>query len=439
MTAPAPMAERQRPAAVVPSAVPHVRPLDVDRLRESFPILDREVHGHRLVYLDNAASAQRPEAVISAVSDCYRTYYANAHRGVHALSEQSTDAYEAARGKIARFIGAASSAELVFTRGATESLNLVAQSHGRTQLRPGDEVLLTEMEHHSNIVPWQLVCEQTGARVRAAPITDDGDLDLDAMAEMIGERTRVVALAHVSNALGAVNDVAAVVALVRDRSDAVVVVDGAQAVPHMEVDVSALGCDFYAFSGHKMYGPGGIGVLWGRAGLLASMPPFQGGGAMITRVTFERSEYTVPPHRFEAGTPSIAPAIGLGVAVDFLESVGLERIELHEQQLLSRTLEQLGDLPWVRVLGHQASGAGSVRAAVVSFMIDGAHPHDVATILDEQGIAIRAGHHCAQPLMDRLGVPATVRASFGMYNTVEEVDRLTSGLHEVRRIFGFGT
>ncbi len=427
MTAPAPLAERERPAAA--------GTLDVDRLRASFPILDREVHGHRLVYLDNAASAQRPEAVIDAVSDCYRSYYANAHRGVHALSEQSTDAYEAARGKVARFIGAPSSAELVFTRGTTESLNLVAQSYARPRLGEGDEVLLTEMEHHSNIVPWQLVCEQTGARVRAAKVTDDGDLDLGAMAALIGERTRVVALAHVSNALGTVNDVAAVARLVRERSDAAVVVDGAQAVPHMEVDVSALGCDFYAFSGHKMYGPGGIGALWGRAELLASMPPYHGGGAMITRVTFERSEYTVPPHRFEAGTPAIAPAIGLGVAVSFLESVGLERIERHEQELLSHTLEQLDGLPWVRVLGH-APGAGSARAAVVSFVIDGSHPHDVATILDEQGIAIRAGHHCAQPLMERLGVPATVRASFGMYNTHEEVDRLTTGLHEVRRIFG---
>ena len=427
MAAPALLAERERPAAAAA--------LDVDRLRESFPILDREVHGHPLVYLDNAASAQRPEAVIDAVSDCYRTYYANAHRGVHALSEQSTDAYEAARGKVARFIGAPSSGELVFTRGTTESLNLVAQSYARPRLGEGDEVLLTEMEHHSNIVPWQLVCEQTGARVRAAPITDDGDLDLGAMAALIGERTRVVALAHVSNALGTVNDVAAVARLVRERSDAAVVVDGAQAVPHMEVDVSALGCDFYAFSGHKMYGPGGIGALWGRAELLASMPPYHGGGAMITRVTFERSEYTVPPHRFEAGTPAIAPAIGLGVAVSFLESVGLERIERHEQELLSHTLEQLNELPWVRVLGH-APGAGSERAAVVSLVIDGSHPHDVATILDEQGIAIRAGHHCAQPLMERLGVPATVRASFGMYNTHEEVDRLTTGLHEVRRIFG---
>ena len=427
MTAPAPLAERERPAAAAA--------LDVERLRAAFPILNQEVHGHPLVYLDNAASAQRPEAVIDAVSDCYRTYYANAHRGVHALSEQSTDAYEAARGKVARFIGAPSSAELVFTRGTTESLNLVAQSYARPRLGEGDEVLLTEMEHHSNIVPWQLVCEQTGARVRAAPITDDGDLDLDAMAALIGERTRVVALAHVSNALGTVNDVAAVARLVRERSDAAVVLDGAQAVPHMEVDVSALGCDFYAFSGHKMYGPGGIGALWGRAELLASMPPYHGGGAMITRVSFERTEYTVPPHRFEAGTPAIAPAIGLGVAVSFLESVGLERIERHEQELLSHTLEQLNDLPWVRVLGH-APGAGSARAAVVSLVIDGSHPHDVATILDEQGIAIRAGHHCAQPLMERLGVPATVRASFGMYNTHEEVDRLTTGLHEVRRIFG---
>ncbi|MXX62521.1 MAG: cysteine desulfurase [Holophagales bacterium] len=427
MTAPAPLADGERP--------PAAGALDVERLRASFPILAREVHGHRLVYLDNAASAQRPEAVIEAVSDCYRTYYANAHRGVHALSERSTDEYEAARGKVARFVGASKSSEIVFTRGTTESLNLVAQSYARPLLGPGDEVLLTEMEHHSNIVPWQLVCEQTGARVRAAPITDDGDVDLDAFARMVNERTRVVALAHVSNALGTVNDVAAVARLVRDRSGAAVVVDGAQAVPHMKVDVSALDCDFYAFSGHKMYGPGGIGALWGRGKLLASMPPYHGGGAMITRVTFERTEYTVPPHRFEAGTPSIAPAIGLGVAIEFLESVGLDRIERHEHALLSHTVEVLNDLPWVRVLG-QGAEAGSPRAAVVSLVVDGAHPHDVATILDEQGVAIRAGHHCAQPLMERLGVPATVRASFGLYNTHEEVDLLVSGLHEVRRIFG---
>ena len=426
MTAPEVAAENERRDSAA---------FDVERLRACFPILERDVRGHRLVYLDNAASSQRPDVVIDAVSDCYRTYYANAHRGVHALSEQSTDAYEAARAKVARFIGAPDSHEVVFTRGTTESLNLVAQSYGRPRLEPGDEVLLTEMEHHSNIVPWQLACERTGARVRAAPITDDGELDLEALAGMINERTRVVALAHVSNALGTVNDIPAVVELTRARSDAAVVVDGAQAVPHMAVDVAALGCDFYAFSGHKMYGPGGIGVLWGRGELLAAMPPYHGGGAMITRVTFERSEYMAPPQRFEAGTPAIAPAIGLGVAVEFLESIGLDRIERHEQELLSHTMEVLNDLPWVRVPGH-ASNAGSDRAAVVSLVIDGAHPHDVATILDEQGIAIRAGHHCAQPLMDRLGVPATVRASFGLYNTHDEVDLLVSGLHEVRRIFG---
>lgn len=427
MTAPAPLAERERHAAA--------EALDVEALRASFPILDQEVHGHPLVYLDNAASSQRPEAVIEAVSDCYRTYYANAHRGVHALSERSTDEYEAARGKVARFVGASKSSELVFTRGTTESLNLVAQSYARPKLRPGDEVLLTEMEHHSNIVPWQLVCEQTGASVRAAPITDDGELDLEAFAGMLNERTRVVALTHVSNALGTVNDIPAVVELTRARSDAAVVVDGAQAVPHMAVDVGALGCDFYAFSGHKMYGPGGIGVLWGRRELLAAMPPYHGGGAMITRVTFERSEYAAPPQRFEAGTPAIAPAIGLGVAVEFLESIGLDRIERHEHGLLSHIVEVLNDLPWVSVLGG-GTKTRSPRAAVVSLVIDGAHPHDVATILDEQGVAIRAGHHCAQPLMNRLGVPATVRASFGLYNTHEEVDLLVSGLHEVRRIFG---
>ena len=423
------------PAAAVGNEQRDSAAFDVERLRACFPILERNVRGHRLVYLDNAASAQRPEVVIGAVSDCYRTYYANAHRGVHALSEQSTDAYEAARAKVARFIGAPDRHEVVFTRGTTESLNLVAQSYGRPRLEPGDEVLLTEMEHHSNIVPWQLACEQTGARVLAAPITDDGELDLDRFAGMLNERTRVVALAHVSNALGTVNDIPAVVELTRARSEAAVVVDGAQAVPHMAVDVAALGCDFYAFSGHKMYGPGGIGVLWGRRELLAAMPPYHGGGSMITRVTFERSEYMAPPQRFEAGTPAIAPAIGLGVAVEFLESIGLDRIERHEQELLSHTMEVLNDLPWVRVPGH-VSNAGSARAAVVSLVIDGAHPHDVATILDEQGIAIRAGHHCAQPLMDRLGVPATVRASFGLYNTHEEVDVLVSGLHEVRRIFG---
>ncbi len=410
-------------------------PLDVERIRACFPILDQEVHGHPLVYLDNAASSQRPQAVMDAVSDCYSGYYANAHRGLHALSERSTQAYEASRAKVARFIGAGDPGELVFTRGTTESLNLVAFSFGRASLQPGDEVLLTEMEHHSNIVPWQLVCEQIGARVRAAPITDDGDLDLAALAGMVNRRTRVVALAHVSNALGTVNDVPAVVDLVRQRSDdAVVVVDGAQAAPHMAVDVAALGCDFYAFSGHKMYGPGGIGALWGRGDLLASMPPWQGGGAMITRVTFEGTQYAPPPQRFEAGTPSIAQAIGLGAAVEFLEATGIDRVERHERDLLAHAREALADLPWVRVLGH-ANGKGSA-AAVVSLVTEGAHPHDVATILDQQGIAVRAGHHCAQPLMNRLEVPATVRASFGLYNTHEEVDRLVLGLLEVRRIFG---
>jgi cysteine desulfurase/selenocysteine lyase len=426
MTAPAVAARNERRSSAA---------FDVEGLRARFPILEQNVHGHRLVYLDNAASAQRPDVVIDAIADCYRTCYANAHRGVHALSEKSTDAYEAARGKVARFIGAPDSHEVVFTRGTTESLNLVAQSYGRPRLQPGDEVLLTEMEHHSNIVPWQLACEQTGARVRAAPITGDGELDLEAFARMLNERTRVVALAHVSNALGTVNDIPAVVELTRARSDAAVVVDGAQAVPHMAVDVATLGCDFYAFSGHKMYGPGGIGVLWGRHELLAAMPPYHGGGAMITRVTFERSEYMAPPQRFEAGTPAIAPAIGLGVAVEFLDSIGLDRIKRHEQDLLSHTVAILDDLPWVQVLCHP-SDPESARAAVVSLVIDGVHPHDVATILDEQGVAIRAGHHCAQPLMDRLAVPATVRASFGLYNTHEEVDLLVSGLHEVRRIFG---
>ncbi len=409
--------------------------LDVERLRGSFPVLDREVHGHPLVYLDNAASAQRPQAVIDAVSDCYRRYYANAHRGVHALSEQSTDAYEAARGKVARFIGAQDSREVIFVRGTTEALNLIAQSYAKPRLGPGDEVLVTELEHHSNIVPWQLVCEEAGSRVVAAPIDDGGELDLDAMRSLVSERTKVVAVTHVSNVLGTVNDIPAIVEIARSGSAAAVVVDGAQAAPHMQVDVGSLGCDFYAFSGHKVYGPGAIGALWGRFEHLASMPPYHGGGAMITRVSFERSEYAAPPQRFEAGTPAIAPAIGLGVAVDLLEEIGLGAIARHEQELLAHALDRLNDLPWVQVLGH-AGDAKAKGASVLSLVIAGAHPHDAATILDEQGIAIRAGHHCAQPLMDRLGVPATVRASFGMYNTLGEIDRLAAGLREVRRIFG---
>ena len=396
--------------------------LDVKRLREDFPILHTTARGRPLVYLDNAATTQKPRAVIDALVRYYERDNANVHRGVHELSERATLAYEAARAKVRRLLNAREDREIVFVRGTTEAINLVAQSFGRSRVGPGDEVLVTGMEHHSNIVPWQLLCQERGARLRVLPIDDAGELALDELDELLGPRTRLLALVHVSNALGTVNPVRDIVAAAHARG-VPVLVDGAQAVAHGPVDVQALGCDFYAFSGHKLYGPTGIGVLWARAELLEAMPPWQGGGDMIASVSFEKTTYNVIPYKFEAGTPHVAGAIGLGAAIDYLEAVGLERVAAWEAELLRHAVEALEALPQVRLVGTARE-----RAAVVSFLVDGVHPHDVGTILDREGVAIRTGHHCTMPLMERFGVPATARASFALYNTHDEVERLVAGV-----------
>jgi cysteine desulfurase/selenocysteine lyase len=405
--------------------------MDVHRIRADFPILASTVRGGRpLVYLDNAATSQKPRQVIETISRYYTSENANIHRGLHYLSERATAAYDAARGKVARFLGAGSSSEIVFTRGTTEAINLVAQSWGRSNLRPGDQVLVTEMEHHANLVPWQVVCEQTGATFRAVPITDRGELDLEAFDRLLTDRTRLVAVGHVSNALGTVNPVRELAARAH-RQGALVLVDGAQSAPHFPIDVSELGCDFFAFSGHKLYGPTGIGVLWGRAAVLDGMPPWQTGGDMIERVTLERSTWAAPPARFEAGTPPIAEVAGLGAAIDYVETVGLTAMGMRERELLSRATEAIGALPGVRLVGTAGEKVG-----VLSFVLDGIHPHDVGTVLDDEGVAVRAGHHCAQPVMQRFGIPATVRASFAFYNTLEEIDVLVRGVQRARKVFG---
>jgi cysteine desulfurase / selenocysteine lyase len=404
--------------------------LDVARVRADFPILAQEVNGHPLAYLDNAASSQRPRAVIDAVSHYYEHDHANVHRGVHTLSQRATEAYEHARERVRRRIGAARADEIVFTRGTTEAINLVAQSHARPRLGPGDEVLITWMEHHSNIVPWQLVCAQTGATLKVAAITDAGELDLESFAALLGPRTRIAAFTHVSNALGTINPVADLVRLAR-AAGAVTVIDGAQALPHMAVDVRALGADFYAFSSHKMYGPTGIGVLYGRAELLEAMPPYQGGGEMIRAVSFERTIYAPPPARFEAGTPHIAGAVGLAAAIDYLDGLGLDAVARAEHALLDYATERVREVPGLRIVGTARH-----KAAVLAFVIEGIHPHDIGTVLDTQGIAVRTGHHCAMPLMERYGLPATTRASFAFYNTRAEVDRLVAALHTVREVLG---
>jgi cysteine desulfurase/selenocysteine lyase len=402
---------------------------DVARIRADFPILAREVYGKPLVYLDNAATTQKPRVVIDAIRRFYEETNANIHRGLHFLSERATEQYESVRRKVRAFLGAGDDREIVFTRGTTEAINLVAASWGRWQLRPGDEIVLSAMEHHSNIVPWQLVCEATGAKIRVIPMDDSGELQLEEYEKLLGPRTKLVAITHVSNALGTVNPVEKIVAAAK-AVGARVLVDGAQAVPHLPVNVQALGCDFYAFSGHKLFGPTGVGVLWGRAELLDAMPPYQGGGEMIRTVTFERSTWNHIPHKFEAGTPPIAEVIGLGAAIDYVEQVGREAISQHEHGLLARAIQGLSAVPGVRIVG-----AAKHKAAVVSFVLDGIHPHDVGTILDREGIAIRAGHHCAQPLMQRLGLVATARASFALYNTVEEADALVAGVAKVIEVF----
>jgi cysteine desulfurase/selenocysteine lyase len=405
-------------------------PYDVAAIRSAFPALAQTVHGRPLVYLDNAATAQKPAAVLEAIRRYYEEDNANVHRGVHVLSERATAAYDAAREAVRRFLNAESSREIVFTRNATESINLVARAWGDASVGSGDEVLVTTMEHHSNIVPWQQLCARTGARLRAAPIDDRGALDLEAFARLVTSRTKLVAVVHQSNALGTVNPVAALAGLAHEAG-ALVLVDGAQAVCHQAVDVQAIGADFYAFTGHKLYGPTGIGVLYGREALLDRMPPFLGGGDMIRTVTFEGSTWNDLPAKFEAGTPHIAGAVGLHAAIDYVERIGLDAIGRHEAALLARATAAVSGLEGARVIGTAPE-----RAGVLSFVIEGIHPHDIGTVVDREGVAIRTGHHCAQPVMDRLGIPATARASFAMYNTSAEVDAFVAALDRARALLG---
>jgi cysteine desulfurase/selenocysteine lyase len=412
-------------------ARPPQHDINVDAIRADFPILDREVNGKKLVFLDSAASSQKPVQVIEAMSTYYRKHHANVHRGIYRLSEEATDAFEKARRRIARFINAPSQKEVVFTRNATESINLVAQTWGRVNLRAGDEILLTEMEHHANLVPWQLIAQEKEAKLRYISITQDGELDLTTLDNLLTERTKMVAFTQASNVLGTLTPVRRIVNAAH-AVGAITLVDGAQGTPHLPVDVQELGCDFYAFSSHKMCGPTGVGVLWGRRELLESMPPFMGGGEMIRRVTLEGSEWADLPHKFEAGTPAIAEAIGLGAAVDYLDGVGMEAIRAHEKELTAYALERLIEIPGLTVYGPTDI---EVRGGVTAFVLDNAHPHDVATILDSEGVAVRAGHHCAMPLHKRLSLPATTRASFYIYNTPEEIDRLVEALYKVKHIF----
>jgi cysteine desulfurase/selenocysteine lyase len=404
--------------------------LDAAVIRQDFPLLRQRVRGKPLVYLDNAATTQKPQTVIDRVVRYYAEENANVHRGVHWLSERATDAYEDARAAAGRFLNAGDSREIVFVRGTTEAINLVASTYGRAHVSRGDEVVISTLEHHSNIVPWQILCDAQGARLRVIPISDTGELDLEAYATLLNDRTRIVSVVHVSNALGTINPVEEIVRLAHRRGIPVLV-DGAQAAAHMRIDVQTLGCDFYALSGHKMFGPTGIGVLYGTSALLSTMPPYQGGGDMISSVTFERTLYKPPPHRFEAGTPHIAGAVGLAAAIEYLTAIGWERAALHERELLEYASRALSQVPGLRVIGTAKKKAG-----ILSFVLDGVHPHDVGTILDREGVAIRTGHHCCQPLMDRLGVPATARASMAIYNTHEDVDALEAALQTVRKVFG---
>lgn len=413
-----PAATAERPAA-----------FDVWRIREDFPILKQLVHGKPLVYLDNAATSQKPGAVLDALWRFYTEECANVHRGIHLLSERATQDYEETRTKVQHFLGAGEAREVIFVRGTTEAINLVAYSYGRKNVRPGDEILITAMEHHSNILPWQILCEEKGARLRVAPINDDGELLLEEFEKLLNPRTRLVAVCHVSNALGTVNPIVRIIQMAHSQN-VPVLVDGAQAAPHRKVNVQELDCDFYAFSGHKLYGPTGVGVLYGKARLLEEMPPYQGGGDMIRSVTFEKTTYNCLPYKFEAGTPNIAATIGLGAAIDYVSQIGLERMAAYERELLEYATRKISRIPGVRIIGTAREKAG-----VLSFVVEGVHPHDVGTILDQDGIAIRAGHHCAMPVMERFGVPATARASFACYNTQEEVDILVSGMQKVREVF----
>ncbi len=403
---------------------------DVERVRADFPILHQEIYGRPLVYLDNGASAQCPRPVIDSMSEVYETIYANVHRGVHHLSQRSTDAYEGAREKVARFVNAESSDEIVFARGTTEAINLVADSFGRAFLEPGDEVVISHMEHHSNIVPWQLLRDRAGIALKVIPIDDSGNLMMEAYQELLGPRTKLVAITHVANSIGTIVPVKEVARLAH-AVGAKVLVDGAQAVPHLQVDVQDLGVDFYAFSSHKLYGPTGIGVLWGRLDLLNALPPYQGGGDMIQRVTLEKSEFKAGPHRFEAGTPAIVEAVGLGAAIDYVTGLGLDNIAAHEHGILAYVTAKLSAIEGLEIVGTAED-----KAAIVSFTMFNAHAHDIGTILDRAGVAVRAGHHCAEPTMDRFGLAATARASFGLYNTREEVDLLVEGLMLVKEFFG---
>jgi cysteine desulfurase/selenocysteine lyase len=399
-------------------------------VRKDFPALHQTIHGKPLVYLDNAASAQKPTSVIEAISEFYSHDYSNIHRGVHELSERATKRYEAARLKTQKFLNAASEREVIFLRGTTEGINLVASTYGRANVREGDEVLITAMEHHSNIVPWQMLCQEKGASLRVVPMNDRGELIWDELERLVGEKTKIVAVGHVSNALGTINPIKAIVELAHGR-DIPVLVDGAQAAPHLAIDVQELGCDFYTISGHKMFGPSGIGALYAREEILEKMPPYQGGGDMILSVTFEETTFNALPFRFEAGTPNIAGSVGLGAAIDYLEEIGLKNVAAYEEELLDYGTDAIRAIPSVRLIGE-----ASHKASVLSFVMEGIHAHDIGTILDQEGIAVRTGHHCAQPVMERFGVPATVRASLAFYNTRADIDRLVEGIAKVKEVFG---
>ncbi|MBI3940749.1 MAG: cysteine desulfurase [Acidobacteria bacterium] len=403
--------------------------LNVSRIRDDFPILKRKVHGKPLIYLDNAATAQKPQQVVDALVRFYSEYNSNIHRGVHLLSSEATEAFEEARAKVKRFVNAREISEIIFVRGATEAINLVAQSYGRQHVRAGDEIVISAMEHHSNIVPWQILCEEKGARLRVVPINDRGEFLMEEYEKLLNSRTRLVSVAHVSNALGSILPVAEIIDAAH-RRNVPVLIDGAQAAPHMRLDVQLLDCDFYALSGHKLFGPTGVGILYGKWDLLDEMPPYQGGGDMISSVTFERTIYNTLPFKFEAGTPHIAGGIGLGAAIDYLNGVGLENIAAYEQELLGYATDSLSAIPRVRIIGTARE-----KASLVSFTVDGVHPHDIGTVLDQEGIAIRTGHHCAQPVMDRFRIPATARASFAFYNTREEIGALLRGVHKVIELF----
>jgi cysteine desulfurase/selenocysteine lyase len=423
------MMNRHSSLAAAPLAMSRPN-FDAARIREDFPIFRQKIYGKPLTFLDSAASAQKPRQVLDAMQTLYEQEYANIHRGVYWLSQRATDRFEGARATVARFVNAPGADNIVFTRNATEAINLVAASYGRSFLKEGDEVVLSQLEHHANIVPWQLLRSEKGTVIKVAPIDDDGNFLLDEYRRLLGPRTRIVAVTHVSNAIGTVTPIREIIRLAHEAG-AVVLVDGSQSAPHRRIDVQELDADFYVFTGHKLYGPSGIGALYGKADLLAAMPPYQGGGDMIANVTFEETTFKPPPHRFEAGTPAIVEAAGLGAAVDYVESLGFENIQAHEHDLLVYATERLSEIPGLRIIGRAAE-----KASIISFTLESAHPHDIGTILDRAGVAVRAGHHCVQPLMDRFGLPATVRASFGVYNTREDADALVAAVRQVQEIFG---